>query len=223
MSKVMSAAVLGALVMFGGAHAAPVSSQPNMLQRLFGGQWYGAIRGEASFLNWKNEYSSDADVDGTSERFSFEPVFGASLAIGHVGDNNWRGEVEAGLIGRFSDSGYGADFKLTIPYVSVNALHDFDNNVFVGAGLGLALPKVDLSWYTFEVDEREFSPKFDLMAGYSHQLDSRVSLEFRYKLSVLFGPDVKAQGISNSGDYWLKTDVGTIFANSFSIGLRYIF
>ncbi len=188
------------------------------------GNWYGALRGEMSLLNWENKYSSDdIEIDGKSEDFSFEPVWGGSLAIGHTTGSEWRGEVEAGLIGQFTDSGYGADFKLTIPYVSVNVLYDFANNFYVGGGLGIAIPKVDLSWFTFDADKRAVSPKFDLMAGYSHKLTESVSLDFRYRLSVLFGPDVKAEGIAYSGQYWLKTDVDTILNNSFSIGLRYDF
>ena len=228
----MSAAVFASLFMVGGAYAASAPVRSNMLQRWMGGTWYGTVRGEMSLLNWKNEYSSDVgDLDGKSDSFSFEPVFGGSLAIGHIAANNWRGEVEAGLIGQYSDAEAGANFELTIPYVSVNAIYDLENNVYVGGGLGFALPKADLSvavynpsigdWISFETEERALSPKFDLMVGYSYLLAERVNLDFRYRLSVLFGPNMKADDIYSSE--WLKTDVGTIFSNSFSVGVRYEF
>ncbi len=233
MKKVISAAVLAALVVPGIAGAANANAQPNMLQRWFGGVWYGTVRGEMSLMNWKNDYSSDvADLDNKSESFSFESVFGGSLAVGHIADANWRGELEAGLIGRFTDSGYGADFKLTIPYVSVNVMYDFANNVYVGGGLGVALPKMDLGvsvynknlgdWIAFDAQERKVTPKFDMMIGYSYGLTEQMNLDFRYKLSVMFGPDVTENGVY-SNKYWLKTDLGTIVSNSFSIGLRYEF
>lgn len=224
MKKVISAAVLAALVVPGIAGAANVDAQPNMLQRWFGGTWYGTVRGEMSLMNWSNDYSSDvADLDNKSDSFSFESVFGGSLAVGHIADANWRGELEAGVIGRFTDSGYGADFKLTIPYASVNVIYDFANSVYVGGGLGIALPKAELSWDTFETHKREVSPMFSFMAGYSHKMSENVSLDFRYRLSFMFGPEFAAKGISYLGDGWLKTDLGTIVSNSFSVGLRYEF
>lgn len=226
MKKIVSFAVLAMLTV-------PAFSAPKYryIQRTkaapshwLNGAWYGVVRGEMSLLSWKNKYSSDdLEIDGKSESFSFEPVFGGSLAVGHVANANWRGEVEGGLIGQFTDSGYGADFKLTIPYLSVNMMYDFANNAYVGGGLGIAIPKVDLSWYTFDTDKRTVSPKFDLMAGYSHKLTESVSLDFRYRLSFLFGPDVKAEGVAYSGGYWLKTDVDMIINNSFSVGVRYDF
>lgn len=229
MKKIVSFAVLAMLTV--PAFSAPqrimyrsVKPVQRTSSHWLNGAWYGTIRGEMSLLNWKNKYSSDiVDLDGKSESFSFEPVFGGSLAVGHVANADWRGEVEAGLIGRFTDSGYGADFKLTIPYLSANIMYDFANNVYVGGGLGIAIPKVELSWNTFEADKRAVSPKFDLMAGYSHKISSRVSLDFRYRLSFMFGPDVKAEGISYTGENWLKTDVDLILNNSFSVGLRYDF
>ena len=224
MKKIISVAVLAMLTVPAFSAPQKVYKPVNNVQGVVPSLWYGMVRGEMSLLSWKNKYSSDVvDLDGASESFSFEPVFGGALALGHVTDVNWRGEVEAGLIGQFTDSGYGADFKLTIPYVSVNVMYDFNNNVYVGGGLGIAIPKVDLSWYTFDVDKRAVSPKFDLMAGYSHKIAERVSLDFRYRLSFMFGPDVKAEGISELGEYWLKTDVDMILNNSFSVGLRYDF
>ncbi len=221
MKKIMSVAVLAALIVPGVASAASVAAQPDVSSV---NPWYGAIRGEMSLLNWKNKYSSDVvDLDGRSESFSFEPVFGGSLAVGYVANADWRGEVEAGIIGQFTDSGYDADFKMTIPYLSVNVMHDFANNVYVGGGLGIAIPKAELSWSTFEADERAVTPKFDLMAGFSHGLTERLNLDFRYRLSFMFGPDVKAEGISYTGEHWLKTDVELILNNSFSVGLRYDF
>lgn len=228
MKKIISVAVCALLI--APAFAAPqrmgnrYAVKSHSVRSADAGSWYGTIRGEMSLLNWKNKYSSDVvDLDGKSENFSFESVFGGSLAIGNMATADWRGELEAGIIGQFTDSGYGADFKLTIPYLSVNVIYDFENNVYVGGGLGVALPKAELAWHTFDSDDRIVSPKFDLMVGYSHKLAERVSLDFRYRLSLMFGPDVKASGISDTGEYWLKTNINSIFSNSFSVGLRYEF
>lgn len=218
MKKIMSVAVLAALCVPGFAGAANVSNDS---------VWYGGIRGEMSLLNWENSYSSNdpaAKGEFNGDSYSFEPVFGGSLFVGRVLEDGWRGEVEAGLIGQFTDSGsYGANFKMTIPYVSVNVMYDFENNLYAGGALGVAMPKVDVSMLMFESDERNISPKFDLMVGYSHELTERLNLDLRYRFSLMFGPNVKADYTDGVNSYWFKSETDTIFSNSFSIGLRYDF
>lgn len=218
------------------AFAAPVTSAPvkktfgETIASWFDGVWYGGIRGELSFLNWKNDYSFSAELseDGyteerVSESFSFEPVFGGSLSFGHIFDEHWRGEVEAGIIGRFSDSGYGAHFELTTPYITLNALYDFDNDMYVGGGLGIAVPKVEFGFTSFDSKKSGISPMFALMIGYSYEMDASVTMDFRYRLAGLFGPQTKADGVNAYVGSWVESDTGFILDNSISIGLRYSF
>ena len=230
MKKLISAAVFTAFI--APAIAAPVENVPQKMTfgetiaSWFDGTWYGGIRGELSFLNWKNKYSSsESSVDGYSESFSFEPVFGGALFAGHIFDAHWRGEIEAGMMGRFSDSGYGAHFELTTPYITLNTLYSFDNDVFVGGGLGMAVPKAEFGFTTFDETDRAISPMFALMVGYSYDLDPRVTLDFRYRLAGFFGPDVKATGYNSAQDiYWdVKSKTGFVLDNSISLGLRYEF
>jgi len=228
MKKLISGAVFASVVF--PALSAPVVNMPerksfaDTIASWFDGVWYGEIRGEMSYLHWKNKYSaSDATVDGQSDSFAMEPVLGGALAFGHIFDEHWRGAVEAGMIGRFVDSGYGVDFTMTIPYLSVNALYDFDTGVYVGGGLGLALPKIDFDFDTINIEKRGVSPIFALMAGYSYHLSEVVSLDLRYRLSAVFGPDAKESGINGLPENYFELDTGFILNNSISIALRYEF
>lgn len=228
MKKLISGLFFATVVM--PAFAAPVYKAPvkQGVGSWFDGVWYGGIRGELSFLNWKNEYSaSDVNVDGQSDSFSFEPVFGGNLSVGHIFNENWRGEVEAGMIGRFADSGYGVDFTLTVPYVSVNAIYDITEpdfaGMYVGGGLGIALPKIDFDYDTIDIKERGVSPMFAFMIGYSYEMSDNVSLDFRYRLAALFGPDGKESNVAGVADRFFEIDTGLILDNSISLGLRYEF
>ncbi len=232
MKKLISGMVLSALVAPAFGAPVPVASEKmtfgDTIASWFDGTWYGGIRGELSFLNWKNEYSaSDVDVDGRSDKYSMEPVFGGSLSFGHMFNENWRGEVEAGMIGRFTDSGYGADFELTIPYMSLNVMYDFTEpqvqGLYVGGGLGFALPKLDFDTGAINIQERAVSPMFALMVGYSYEMSENVSLDLRYRLSALFGPDGKENNVNDFIGEYFEVDTGFILDNSISLGLRYEF
>jgi len=227
MKKLISGLFFATLIM--PVFAAPVYRMPvkQADSGWFNGTWYGGIRGELSFLNWENEYSaSDVDVDGQADSFSFESVFGGSLSVGHIFSENWRGEVEAGLIGKFEDSAYGVDFSLTVPYVSVNAMYDFTYpqvaGLYVGGGLGIALPKIDFDYYTINIKKRAVSPMFSFMVGWSYEMEEGLNLDLRYRLSALFGPEGKESNIDGAGA-WFEINTGLILDNSISLGLRYEF
>lgn len=228
MKKLISGMIFASFVV--PAFAAPV--QYSSGNGWFDGTWYGGIRGELSFLNWKNEYSaSDVKIDGQSESFSFQPVFGGGLSFGHIFNENWRGEIEAGIIGRYSDSsiddGYVIDFSLTIPYLSVNAIYDFIEpelaGLYFGAGFGVALPKVVFDSNNMDIEERAVSPMFSFMVGYSYEMSDSVTLDLRYRLSAMTGVSGKESNVNGLADAYFEIDTGLILDNSISLGLRYEF
>lgn len=194
--------------------------------------WYVGGRAELSLMNWENEYFSDvltADKDFSSDKYSFEPVFGGALFAGRTFNYFWRAEVEAGLIGQFSDKDMGIEFKMTVPYVIANGYYDFANGFYVGAGLGIALPKTELDWAAFETgnrSKRDLSLMGALMAGYSYKLDSNLVLDLRYRLAAFNGTEherVFSDYISTFDGHYLKNKIGLVLDNSLSLGFRYEF
>lgn len=192
--------------------------------------WYMGGRLALNMLNWTNEYSSnatDAVATESSEKFSFKTLFGGSVFAGtdfQLGEEWFRGEFEAGLIGRFADNGGGYDFALTIPYIIANGYYDFNDGLYLGAGLGLAVPKIELDSVLFTSDESSkhgVSPMLAMLFGWSYDLDSRITLDLRYRLSGIWGPEHTRNYISD-GKY-LTVDTGFILENSLSMGLRYRF
>ncbi len=234
MKKIVSICLLS-LVAVTGADAAP-----SYLQRNTDGSynvrydytdkaktgWYVGGRAEMAFLNWENEYSSDDPLavgSEDSDKYSFESVFGGNVFVGHTFKYFWRAEVEAGLIGQFSDKDQGIEFKMTVPYVIANGYYDFANGLYVGAGLGIALPKTEFDWAAFvsgERDERGVSPMGALMFGWSHKLDDNLVADLRYRLAGFVGPE-HTRGFSDGVE--LTADVGFVLDNSISMGLRYEF
>lgn len=191
--------------------------------------WYMGGRLALNMLNWTNEYSTnDANpVSGNdSDKYSFETLFGGSVFAGtdfQLSDEWFRAEVEAGLMGQFTDKDQGIEFKMTVPYVIANGYYDFVNGLYAGAGLGLALPKTELDWAALvggERSERAVSPMLALMLGWSYDLDARITLDLRYRLSGFWGPE-HTRSFADGVEF--TTDVGFVLENSLSMGLRYRF
>lgn len=188
--------------------------------------WYVGGRAELSFLNWKNKYSAPTsaidDASADSDSYSFEPVFGGALMVGHNFAYPWRGEIELGYIGNFSDKDDGFEFELSIPYIAANALYDFDNGVYVGATLGAAAPTTKLDGAFTDNGHRShtgFGVMGGLMAGYSYRLDTNLMLDLRYRFAVISG----TKQTRNIPEGKFENKINMIMDNSLSIGLRYEF
>lgn len=189
------------------------------------GTWYLGGRVDVNFLSWKNEYvSSKANVNVWFDHddYSFEPVLGGDIFLGYAFNESWRLDVEAGIIGSFEDLDDGYGFKMTVPYVTLNGYRDFSNGLYVGLGLGIALPKTELAgnFYPENRTKRESSLMGALMFGWSNRLSEDMVLDLRYRLGVFDG--TTHSRVLNSGDLF-KNEIGMVLDNSISVGLRYEF
>lgn len=199
------------------------------------GAWYVGARANLSMLSWENEYSTTyplVDAEHDHDDYSFEPIFGGSFAFGYAFDTSWRLEVEAGLLGRFEDNDEGTNFTLTVPYALVNAYNDFYNGMYVGVGLGLAVPKTELDGelgmdgLIFEGGhrtKRQGSLMGAAMIGYAYDFDQHLTLDIRYRLAAFNG--TRHETVLNDGTdtYEFRNKIGLILDNSVSVGLRYRF
>lgn len=192
--------------------------------------WYVTGRAELSFMNWKNKYSSDwplANAEFDSDKYSFEPVFGGSLSAGRKFGYFWRAELEAGFIGQFSDKDAGFEFNLSAPYVMANGYYDFTNGLYVGGGLGIAVPITRVDSDIFLSGERtktSVSPMAGVMLGWTTQLDDSLVLDIRYRLAGFNGTKhTRHFETEDNSQYYFENKIGLILDNSISIGLRYEF
>lgn len=234
MKKIVSLAVLVALTATA-ANAAP----SHITRNVKGGYdvtydykdkaktgWYVGARASLSLMNWENEYSSNdplADNAHNNDEYSFESVYGGNFFVGHTFEYFWRAELEAGLIGQFEDKDDGFEFKMTVPYLMANGYYDFANGLYVGAGLGVAMPKTELDGAAFVSggrSERTVSPMGALMVGWTKSLDYNLTLDLRYRLAA-FGGTEHERTLDNGYDF--KNEIGLILDNSISLGIRYEF
>ena len=198
--------------------------------------WYVGGRAELSFLNWTNKYSSD--YPGTveeynSDKYSFEPVIGGNLSAGYRFLYFWRAELEAGILGQYTDTDNNVEFGLTVPYVMLNGYYDFANNFYVGAGLGAAMPIKRMDYENFIAGDRNkmsVSPMAGLMFGYAKELDYNLVLDIRYRLSGFYGGSQTRHfqyDTEDAPEVWkdayVENKIGLVLDNSISIGLRYEF
>jgi hypothetical protein len=193
--------------------------------------WYGAIRGAINLVSWESTYNSDwalVNNDFKNEKFSMRPIFGGSLAVGKTfWDGEVRGEVELGYTGRFSDKEPGFEFEWSAPYALVNAMHDFQSGIFIGGGIGLAMPTTTLdSDIFFDGDRKKtnMSPMGALMFGWSRQIDDYLILDLRYRFGGFMGTKqtrYMEDGLHNV--YFVENKMGLITEHSISAGLRYEF
>jgi opacity protein-like surface antigen len=193
--------------------------------------WYIGGRIGLNLLSWKNKYSATpesaiTDMGADHDSYWFEPVFGGDIFVGGHFNPAWRGDIEGGYATQFTDSDSGFTFKLQIPYVTANVYYDFLGGFYLGAGAGMAFPKVTLDWEHFVAnDSRETKLSFTgaLMAGYTNYLSERVAFDFRYRIAGMMGPTIR-RGVTGFGTLEsLETKTGFILDNSFTIGLRYEF
>ena len=201
--------------------------------------WYVGGRAELGFWNWENKYSVDDDLTGLRDAFknddySFEPVFGGSLSAGRRFAYFWRAELELGYLGHFDDSDADSSMSLQIPYVMLNGYYDFANGLYLGAGVGAAMPITEMELRstipvlkTFDSSDRteySFAPMAGLMLGYSYELDNNLVLDLRYRFAIMTGFDHRV-GFDDWNDtaHWIQNDVDFLMDNSISIGIRYEF
>ena len=194
--------------------------------------WYASLRAELSLLNFKNKYYVEGSFIG-DDKYSFEPLFTINGAFGKRFDYFWRAEVEAGYITQFTDEDEGFKFALSVPYVMANGYYDFSNGLYLGAGLGVALPMTELADQEFVGEggkKTGFSPLVGLMAGFTHKLDDNIVLDLRYRIAGFYGTTQERQwvagamiGDQNVGGLHLKNKVGLVLDNSISVGIRYEF
>ena len=166
MKKILSVAVLAALTV------TAVNAAPSHIARNKDGSynvtydyndkaktgWYVGGRAGLSLMSWENKFTTDAPNAGELSDDSFsEVVYGGGLFAGHTFNYFWRAELEAGIVGQYEEETLGTALKLTVPYLMANGYYDFANGVYVGAGLGIAVPKAELTGAFFsggETDER---------------------------------------------------------------------
>ena len=192
--------------------------------------WYVGGHVALNLMSWENEYDTAApnNADLTNDEYLFESVFGGDLCVGKTFKYFWRAELEAGLLGQFEDEGVGTTFKMTIPYLMANGYYDFANGLYVGAGLGVAVPKTELQGVFFnggDNSKRSVSPMLGVMLGYTYELDYNLTLDIRYRLAGLMGNEIERtfKYKVDNNTYDISSDTGLILDNSLSIGIRYNF
>lgn len=241
MNKIISVAVLFGVV------AAPAFAAPSYIARDGRGGynvtysyqdkaksgWYLTGRAEVSMLNWKNKYSTTVGVSD-SDKFSFEPVFGGSVAGGHRFNHFWRGEIEGGYIGYYDDTKDGTEFSISLPYLMANGYYDFTNGLYVGAGIGAAMPITKLEAYTVDAGDvvkmtgdstkTHLSAMGGLMFGWARKLDDNLVLDLRYRLAGITGvKQTRGVSVADVEMYKFKNKINFIMDNSISLGIRYEF
>lgn len=186
--------------------------------------WYVGGHVALNFMNWENEYKfTEPGWQDSTEEFSFEAVFGGDLFVGYKFNHFWRGEIEGGMLGQFEDKDNVSAFTMTIPYLMANGYYDFTNGLYVGAGLGIAMPTTELDsavWVGGDRKESGLSPMVGVMLGYSYELDYNLTLDVRYRLAGLMGTEHKR---IDTASYEFTNDIGLILDNSISLGIRYNF
>ena len=226
--------------MYGEPVAAPQPveqpAQPVVVAPVAQNDTYVGAHLSLNLLNFKTKYKASPatavdDASADHDSYDFEPVFGGDLFVGKIFSPSWRGDIEVGYITKFTDSDQGISFGLSAPYLLGNVYYTFTGGVYLGAGIGVAYPRVETDW-TYYSDAESANSKLSLMGagmfGYSHHLSPNVVLDLRYRLAGFEGPTISRdvsdfQIVGNPALESLDIKVKTVWDNSFSIGVRYEF
>lgn len=195
--------------------------------------WYVGGRLGLSLMTWKNKYSAlptsaIVDLGADHDNYWFQPIFTGNIFAGLRFAPSWRADIEGGYITQFTDSDNGISFKLSVPYVTANVYWNFIGNFYLGAGMGVAFPKINIDWEHFvsnNSSKTRTSFTGGLMFGYTNYLSESVAFDFRYRIAGFMGPELTRGAVSGNpyGLNSLETKTGFILDNSFTIGLRYEF
>ncbi len=192
--------------------------------------WYMTARAQLSFLSWENKYSSDyegVDDEFSSDKYSFEPVFGGGVSVGYKIKHFWRVEAEAGFAGMFQDKDNGFEFKMSVPWLMVNGYRDFSNGLYVGLGAGASVVTTKLDGDIFVSGDRRktsVSPMGAAMVGWSHRLDDSFVLDLRYRFAGFNGgKQTRTFELIDDTSRSIEIKTGFVMYNSVSVGLRYEF
>lgn len=183
-------------------------------------RWYTSLRGDLSFLTWKNKYSG---TDSGSDRFTFKPTIGLDLSVGYRFDNKWRVDGELGYVGKYSEKEteyYGSpektEFSLESYYMTANAYYDLAYGLYAGLGAGLAITNLSVEHSAVnDASSTNLSLTGAAMFGWNYTLDEKVDIDVRYRLSVFDAGDLDIAGV--------KVDSGIVLNNTVGVGIRYHF
>lgn len=193
---------------------------------------YVGLNGGTNLWSWENKYSSDYDgvnVGYAKEKYSFEPVWAASVAVGATFSENLRGDLELGMTNNFKDTDDLAEYKVRQSYVMLNAYRDFESGLYLGGGLGVAkvVARLGGEFFGDKTGEETITTfKVGLSAGFATPIADNVYVDLRYRLSGL-----KGAKISNNSFLWdqyageykiysLKIKSDFMLENAFSVGVR---
>ena len=194
-----------------------------------GGYITGRI--DLSFLTFKNKYSSNfagTNPEYDSDTYSFRPVLGGDIAVGYYFDPSWRGDIEFGYIGRFVDSDDRYSYKLSVPYLMANVYYDFDCGLYVGGGIGGAIPTISFDLASLDNGSNRTGNTFGFIGGfdlgYAYRFDNNLLFDLRYRLAGISGVEHSRNFVAaDSKTYYVIVDTGFIIDNSISLGIRYEF
>lgn len=199
------------------------------------GLWYVGAHLDLNLLSWGNKYHATpvaaiSDESADHDDYKFKPVIGGNIFAGYRFDSHWRTDLEFGFTSRYSDSGGGLTFELSVPYLTVNGYYDIPirdgHGLYLGAGLGVAFPTISMEWAYFtgsDSDKTGTTFTAAAMFGYSYYLSDALVLDLRLRVSGMDGPSI-TRSVAGWGDLEsLKTDVGFIFNSAISVGFRYEF
>lgn len=203
-------------------------SEPRKMEK--DNDYYIGIHAGLSFLSWDNEYKNQSGTRLGSDDFFFKPVVGGDVFVGRRFEDNWRGDVELGYVGKYSEGetedyeNYITEkttFDLETFYLMANGYYDFDYGFYAGAGLGIALTNVTLDHSQLtKASKTRLSPMGALTFGWSYALDEKVDFDLRYRFALYDAGHLRTD--TGAGTY-VKTDVGLIIDNALSAGIRYNF
>jgi opacity protein-like surface antigen len=200
----------------------------NIRNKSDSGDMYIGIRGDVSFLTWKNEYKDESNARFGSESFNFKPVAGLDVFVGYKPAKKWRADLEFDYVGKYSETETEyylvyptekTEFDLEVFSGTLNGYYDFENGLYLGIGAGAAITNAKIkSSVVTDKNVTDFSPMGALMFGWSYRLDDKVDFDLRYRFAVFHGGNLD---LDTGGGTRVKTEIGFIKDNSFSVGIRY--
>jgi opacity protein-like surface antigen len=177
-----------------------------------------------TFAGFRQTHLTDGQDTGEYESY-LTAVPGFGLLAGTAIGGDWRGEIEAGFISKYSDTRNDVMFSIGTYYVLASGAWDFFKGFHVGGGLGFAASemkiKSDALFSPSAVSDTKISPMIALGFGYRLPIADKLAIDLSYRFAGFWGMD-QTVGIRGTGsDY--TSSIGFISNHQVGVAAEYEF
>ncbi|MDR3208808.1 MAG: outer membrane beta-barrel protein [Rickettsiales bacterium] len=175
-----------------------------------------------TFAGFEQRHLMDGVQDGSEKYLTAVPSLGLLLGTGM--EKDWRGEIEAGFISKYSKTDAdNVEFSIRTYYILAGGAWDFYRGFYLGGGFGLAASDIKINDKSgsllspASVANTGVSPMLALRFGYRIPFAEKWTADFSYRFAGFWGAEQTLVMKGTGSDY--TSDIGFIASHQIGAGI----